>query len=126
MGDDAQGRAGEAAGRAEWTKWAADSREATCTPGTVGMSLGFGRREQKGNQGQGIWNPVQGPGWDGDKTEHEHVTEHVSCPAAGQGFSPHSLTGLGGQEAGTPLETALVLCIRASGLLVPQCPLNRP
>ena len=119
VGDGAQGRA-------ERTNWAADSREATCTPGTVGMSLGLGRTEQKGNQSRGIWNSVQGPGRDGDKTEHERVTQHVSCQAAGQGFSLHSLTGVGGQAAGTPLEAAFVLCIRASGLLIPQCPLNRP
>lgn len=119
VGDGAQARA-------EWTNWAADSREATCMPGTVGMSLGLGRTEQKGNQSQGIWNSMRGPGRDGDKTEHERVTQRVSRQAVGQGFSPHSLTGVGGQAAGTPLEAAFVLCIRASGLLVLQCPLNRP
>ena len=119
VGDGAQARA-------EWTNWAADSREATCMPGTVGMSLGLGRTEQKGNQSQGIWNSMRGPGRDGDKTEHERVTQHASRQAVGQGFSPHSLTGVGGQAAGTPLEAAFVLCIRASGLFVLQCPLNRP
>ena len=91
------------------------------------MGLGLGRRtEQKGNQSRGIWNSLRGPARDADETEHEHVTEHVSCQAAGQGFSPHSLTGLGSQAAGTPPETAFVLFIWASGPLVPSCPLNRP
>lgn len=54
VGGAPRGRGG-APGRAERTTWAADSREATCTPGTAGMSLGLGRRtEQKGNQSRGI------------------------------------------------------------------------